>query len=58
VQKLKDMVTKAKSISGKEVKTNYVKTALEHLQEVYRKTGDSVGVQNIKDTIKKALQQD
>jgi len=54
VQKLKDMVTKAKSISGKEVKTNYVKTALEHLQEVYRKTGDNVGVQNIKDTIKKA----
>ena len=54
VQKLKDIVTKAKSISGKEVKTNYVKTALEHLQEVYRKTGDNVGVQNIKDTIKKA----
>ena len=54
VQKLKDLVTKAKSISGKEVKTNYVKTALEHLQEVYRKTGDNVGVQNIKDTIKKA----
>lgn len=54
VQKLKDMVTKAKSISGKEVKTNYVKTALEHLKEAYRKTGDNVGVQNIKDTIKKA----
>ncbi|MDD4528196.1 MAG: hypothetical protein PHF25_09255, partial [Candidatus Margulisbacteria bacterium] len=54
VQKLKDIVTKAKSISGKEVKTNYVETALKHLQEVYRKTGDNVGVQNIKDTIKKA----
>ena len=54
VQKLKDIVTKAKSISGKEVKTNYVKIALEHLKEVYKKTGDDVGVQNIKDTIKKA----
>lgn len=53
-QKLKDLTTKAKSISGKEVKTNYVKTALEHLQEVYKKTGDNIGVQNIKDTIKKA----
>lgn len=52
--KLNQLVSEAKTDSGKIVKTNFVKNALGHLQEMYSQIGDNVGAANIKELVQKA----
>jgi hypothetical protein len=54
IKKLKDLTTKETSLGGKTVTSNYVKTGLNQLKELYRKIGDKVNEQNIKEYIAKA----
>lgn len=53
-RKLNELVTTAKTIGGKVVKDSPVRTALEHLAEVYKKVGDRVGVANMKELLQRA----
>lgn len=52
--KLSDLNTKLKTKSGNIVQTNYVNTALEHLRELYQKTGDIKSAADIDELIKTA----
>ena len=54
IKKLKDLTIKETSIGGKTVTSTPVKNALDHLQELYKKIGDKVNEQNIKEYIVKA----
>lgn len=52
--KLADLSTELKTKSGNTVSTNYVKTALEHLKELYNKTGEIDKAGNIDELIQTA----
>lgn len=54
---LSQLVTSTKSKGGKVIETNFVQKALEHLDELYTKTGDNVSAQNIKELFQKASTQ-
>ena len=51
---LDDLATQMPTKSGGTVATNYVDTSLQHLKELYAKTGDAVGEANIDDLINTA----
>lgn len=53
-RKLKDLVVEAKTVGGKIIKDNPVKTAIEHLEELYTKIGDKVEAANIKELLARA----
>jgi len=46
-------LVKVSDVGGKKVASNYVKTSLEHLQELYSKSNDPVNAQRIANTIEK-----
>lgn len=52
--KLSDLNTNLKTKSGNTVSTNYVKTSLEHLKELYTKTGEVDKAANIDELIQTA----
>jgi hypothetical protein len=54
VYKLDDLATVGKTTSGKEVPTNYVKTALDHMKELYATTGAPVKAANMDELLAKA----
>lgn len=49
-----DQLTEVANVGGKEVKTNYVKQALDNLDELYTKTNDPIDAQKIKNLLEKA----
>lgn len=51
---LDNLETTLKSASGAPVKVNYVKNALDNLQEFYQKTGDVVKAKNMEELLTKA----
>lgn len=54
LRKASDLFTEMKTKSGKTVKDNFVTKALNHLSELYEKTGDAVAKSEIDDVINKA----
>lgn len=54
---LSELVSSAKTASGKIVKTNFVERALSHLEEMYKTVGDDVKAANIQELISKASSQ-
>lgn len=49
-----DTLAKVQDVGGTKVSTNYIKQALEHLQELYTGSNDAVSAQRIANTLQKA----
>lgn len=54
VRKLSDLAVRAKTASGKVVRTNYVERALTHLSEAFKAAGDDVQAANFAELLNKA----
>ena len=52
--KLKDLQLRGKTKAGQPVSVDYVNRALDHLEELYKSTGDDIAAKNIEEIINKA----